>query len=128
MQINYKINIATLNTYGIENNQAYVNYLAKENSILCLQVTWTNQEGIRKSLYIEEKKIYSISARKTNRLGRPKGGLAFIVDNGLECSVKLENDRIGIMKIHNLILINMYMIYGGSSENELEFELDIKKN
>ena len=70
------------------------------------------------------KNIFANPAKKNNIKGRPSGGLAFIVDKSFKSKVKHLNERISILILGSLILVNVYLIHGGKEINNLEFESD----
>lgn len=97
------------------------------SNVLCLQETWhKTYDDIDDSIYIKSKKFLHKPATKAYSKGRFSGGLAFIVDENLKCNSEFLNNRIGILKINKLAIINVYLIhFNGSKSSTLEYEADI---
>lgn len=121
------LKIATLNVGGINNNTEYLNKLVLTHNIVCVQETWaTNKNSIKKNIYCLNKRLYFSPARKVSKLGRPSGGLAFIVDNDLKCQVIFKSERVGLINIGDTIIVNVYLPYfDGNQESKLEFEQEL---
>ncbi|CAF0820346.1 unnamed protein product [Brachionus calyciflorus] len=122
------IKIASINTAGLENNFEYINALVRENSIVCIQETWAETNlKIKNCIYTTGKNIYSKNAIRISSVGRPSGGIAFIVDQNFETKCSFLNDRIGILKLNRLVIFNLYLICNNSSsENNLIFQSDLE--
>lgn len=122
-----KLKIGSINLNGLVNNQIYLNKLILDHDILCMQETWcTDNAQIDNVINIQGKKIYHKEAKKMSRNGRPSGGLGFIVNKNLRVYIKHISDRISLLKINNLLIININMIYDdGSKENNYTYENDL---
>ncbi|CAF0908600.1 unnamed protein product [Brachionus calyciflorus] len=65
-------------------------------------------------------------AKKDKSTGRPSGGLAFIIDKNIESKYIDLSDRINILIINKLAIINVYLTYyDGSIENKFDFSSEI---
>ena len=119
------LNIISHNVHGMESNHPYVNHLALESNILAVQETkMTSQLALENNIHVPNKKIFCKPAKKTR--GAPSGGLAFIVDKELKCSVKFHLNRIGVLKLNKLTVINVYLMYHtGSKVDQAKFEEQI---
>lgn len=99
-------------------NQIYLNKLLLDHDIVCIQETWCmNTTSIDGVISVNNKKIYHKAAIKFSRTGRPSGGLGFIVNKNLKVYVNHISDRISVLKINKLIIINVYMIYDDNSKD-----------
>ncbi|CAF1049072.1 unnamed protein product [Brachionus calyciflorus] len=82
---------------------------------------------IKNSIFISEKNIYSKNAPMSSHLGRPSGGLAFIIDQNLNTKCLFLNDRIGILNINKLVIYKVYLSCNNvTSENRLTFQSDLE--
>ncbi|CAF1065010.1 unnamed protein product [Brachionus calyciflorus] len=122
-----KLSIATINIGGINNNNSYLNELVLNNNIVCVQETWaTNKSSIEKNIYVLNKKIFFTPAIKLNKKGRPSGGLACIIDINIKCTYQQMSNRIGILYLPDIIIINVYFpYYTGSFDQNQEFGQEI---
>lgn len=91
--------------------------------IVCVQETWAESKlKIDNTLYISDRIVDSKNAVRFSNIGRPSGGIAFIVNSQLNTSCTFISDRIGILKINKLAIINLYLTYdNGSLENKLSY-------
>ncbi|CAF0830680.1 unnamed protein product [Brachionus calyciflorus] len=98
------------------------------NSIVCLQETWAlNQTKIDNCIYTLNKKIFSRSAKKDSDQGRPSGGIAFIVDKELKCTFIDLDERVNVLIVGNLAIINVYLTYFDASDrNKFEYTSQIE--
>jgi len=120
----------SLNTNGIKSNYGYLNKMVKEYDIIVLQETMSIKTKTIKEAFKENGrlKFFNKKAQKTKIKGRGSGGLSFIVNSKLEVKVNYPSDRIGILKIGNLALMNVYMPYfknGDYDQMEL-FKKEVK--
>ncbi|CAF0788817.1 unnamed protein product [Brachionus calyciflorus] len=105
------LKISSINSAGLENNYEYINSLIREHAIVCIQETWAETYmKIKNSIFISEKNVYSKNATRSSHLGRPSGGLAFIIDQNLNTKCSFLNDRIGILKINKLVVYNVVVL------------------
>jgi exonuclease III len=119
------LKIISHNVHGLESNHPYANQLALESNILVVQETkMTSQLALENNIHVPYKKIFCKPAKKTR--GAPSGGMAFIVDKDLKCSVKFHSNRIGVLKLNKLTIINVYLMYHtGSKVDQAKFEEQI---
>ncbi|CAF1056437.1 unnamed protein product [Brachionus calyciflorus] len=99
-----KMQTASINIGGINNNTSYLNTLILTHNIVFIQETWaTNLKVIQDNIYCLNKEIFWNPATKIQKKGRPSGGLAMIVDKGITCC----------------------KILNGLIEHKLEFDIEI---
>ena len=120
------LKIASINTSGINNNIEYLNSLALTHDIVCIQETWsTKQHEIETIIYQLNKKIYINPAKRTEKKGRPSGGLAFIVDKNMDCKFKIHSNRIASIKVMDTLIVNVYLPhFTGELDQNQEFDLE----
>ncbi len=51
----------------------------------------------------------------SNQIGRPKGGIAWIVNNNIECKCNHFSSKISILKLKDMALIGVYMVYNDNT-------------
>jgi len=105
------ISILSLNTNGINTNYGYINKVVKEYDVIALQETMAiKTQKIKESIKNNSNyKFFNKKAVKTKIRGRGSGGLSFIVNNKHAAKVDYPSDRIGILRMENLAIINVYM-------------------
>jgi len=121
---------ATLNANGLKNNQIYINELVSKNNIVCIQESWhLSYEDIKNNILVSEKKFFHVCAQKSDNLGRPSGGLIYVVDKKIKCSAYFPSARVGVLFIHNVALINVYLpYYNANLIMEFECEINLLSN
>ena len=120
------LNICTLNTRGLKNNQIYYNDLSQKCNILCIQDSWhLSLEEINKYYSVPGKKIFHKLAYKNNNRGRASSGLIFIVDDDLLASEPYPSKRIGVLKINKLAMVQVYLpFFENNDAAKLEFKIE----
>ncbi|CAF1081199.1 unnamed protein product, partial [Brachionus calyciflorus] len=96
--------------------------------ILLLQETLVRSKtDLDNSLFSSNFNIFAKTAKKINQLGRQSGGLAFVVKKNVKViSHRFINERIGILRLHRISIINVYLPYfDRTKEQQLEYELNI---
>ncbi|CAF1131234.1 unnamed protein product, partial [Brachionus calyciflorus] len=107
-----KLILATINASGFENNIGYINELISDNSIVCIQESWIeNEKKLENSIYIANKLYFFEPATRYHTTGRASGGLAFIFDDHLNPIYELLNKRIGLLIVNQLAILNVHLIY-----------------
>jgi len=85
-------------------------------------------EQIKHFIIAPNKKIFHKPGLRLSKRGRPAGGLIFIVDDDIMATATFPSNRIGILKINNLAIIQVYLPYhnpSAESNNATEFETEI---
>ncbi|CAF0815493.1 unnamed protein product, partial [Brachionus calyciflorus] len=123
---NQELKISTLNTGGLNNNSEYLNKLIINNNIVCIQETWTdNIFKIDETVYTLNNKIYLEPAKRNSNFGRMSVGLAFIIDDDLNVKFEPLNERISVLYINRLAIVNIYLIYENNTQNRFEYTSSI---
>ncbi|RNA40614.1 RNA-directed DNA polymerase from mobile element jockey-like [Brachionus plicatilis] len=121
------LSIATININGIRNNMNYLNKLIIENQVVCIQATWAESiKTIDESIFIPKKSIFWTPATRFFNTGRASGGLAFILNDDLNPKFSTLNERISLIKLSGLAIINVYLKFENNKDgNRLIFESDL---
>jgi len=100
-----------LNTNGIKTNYNFLNKVTSRYDIIVLQETMSLKTATIKQAFKNNRnlKFFNKKALKTHKKGRGSGGLSFIVKNNLKCNVDYPSDRIGILRLGNLAIFNVYL-------------------
>jgi hypothetical protein len=106
-----RLSIMSLNTNGIKTNYNYLNKAIWKYDIIVLQETMSiNTKKIKDAFRNNNRlKFFNKKATKTNIKGRGSGGLSFIVNSKYSPDVDFPSDRIGVLRIENLAIVNVYM-------------------
>ena len=123
--------IASLNCYGLKSNNKYVNKLINQNDITFLCETWTKTKDEFNNLIDNENlKTYFKPDKKynnpSNMIGRPKGGIAWIIKENIACKCEHLTDRLTLLKMPKTTIIGAYMMFNdNSSETRSAYEKDL---
>lgn len=120
----------SLNTNGIKTNMNYLNKISLEYDIIALQETMSIRTKTIKTNFKNNNQLnfYNKKAIKTAKKGRGSGGLTFIVNKKYKSNAYFPSDRIGVLTLGNLAVINVYMPYYKENDKDqydrYEFELN----
>jgi hypothetical protein len=94
-----------------------MNELCQAFNVVCIQESWhLSFKSITNEIIIPDKQYFHKLAIKTCKKGRPCGGLVFIVDDNIKCSASFPSDRIGVLKVGDTALIQVYLPFNDRSE------------
>jgi hypothetical protein len=124
--IKQEIKICSLNSHGIKGNLAYVEKLSSENDIVFISEHWLyNNEQIFFDSITKNRKVFFYSAMDdTHRIGRPFGGLCWLINNNFEIiSYEFISSHLSVIKIkignRILAIIGVYCIYNNNTSEHI---------
>ena len=106
--------IVTYNMHGFNQGVPMLLEILKGTDVVCVQEHWLSEFSLDDLEHLNDDfDVFSISSLNPNFIlkGRPYGGLAIFVSNKLQkyCSLISKNARYIILRISNIIVINVYM-------------------
>ena len=126
--INKKICVFGHNVNGLASKHAYLNKIIPFYDIIVGIETWIDRiEKYEDCLYntSDHNKTIKLATRK-HSCGRASGGTILLTRKGHDTRVDRINERISLIRLQDVVIIVVYMIYeNGSKENILEYDYDL---
>jgi hypothetical protein len=128
------ISITSYNCKNIMSNWSYVDKLMENSEIVFLQETWLDNDDQPdfESKYDEmgfNSTFKCTKACQTRDMGRPSGGVGWLVNKKLKTKIKIVNERISTCEIigleYKVILLGIYLSSNGSKDSCINLEHEI---